>query len=354
MCEPNTILRPYQKGNDAIEIESTTWNPLAEHKTDTLKRLDEDVMIGRGSLGGIMRGLQGGMPKRGRDEYGEDEFANLLQQFRILRVKLKREEINEKDFYDERKAIRDEIEEQLKHASVSDEDKEEIKNQVNEGLTDDEFARDLEQMDIGGMRGGKAEPPKKEDRNQPPPNRALEDSDSDDDEENEIILALENSLDGALAYQQQLRNTYNLLQMGDPRRDEIRNRMENMVTSVQNTLENLPDFMNANDYQNHLTDITNLVPIEGGMNANDGESDDEDQDAPAPAPAMIFQPAPPMNEIQHIAYNHLLEITDDMRQVINQYGIHAIPYLQGRYEEAGDILRQLEDIGESLTFKWKG
>ena len=54
--DPVSILRPYQKGSDAIEIESTTWNPLAEHKTDTLKRLDEDVMIGRGKLGAIMRG----------------------------------------------------------------------------------------------------------------------------------------------------------------------------------------------------------------------------------------------------------------------------------------------------------
>ena len=54
--DPVSILRPYQKGSDAIEIESTTWNPLAEHKTDTLKRLDEDVMIGRGKLGMMMRG----------------------------------------------------------------------------------------------------------------------------------------------------------------------------------------------------------------------------------------------------------------------------------------------------------
>ena len=54
--DPVSILRPHQKGSDAIEIESTTWNPLAEHKTDTLKRLDEDVMIGRGKLGAIMRG----------------------------------------------------------------------------------------------------------------------------------------------------------------------------------------------------------------------------------------------------------------------------------------------------------
>ncbi len=54
--DPVSILRPHQKGSDAIEIESTTWNPLAEHKTDTLKRLDEDVMIGRGKIGDIMRG----------------------------------------------------------------------------------------------------------------------------------------------------------------------------------------------------------------------------------------------------------------------------------------------------------
>ena len=54
--DPVSILRPYQKGSDAIEIESTTWNPLAEHKTDTLKRLDEGVMIGRGKLGMMMRG----------------------------------------------------------------------------------------------------------------------------------------------------------------------------------------------------------------------------------------------------------------------------------------------------------
>jgi hypothetical protein len=53
--DPVSILRPYQKGSDTIEIESTSYNPFAEHSTDTLKRLEEDVMIGRGRLGMIMR-----------------------------------------------------------------------------------------------------------------------------------------------------------------------------------------------------------------------------------------------------------------------------------------------------------
>jgi hypothetical protein len=361
--DPVSILRPYQKGNDAIEIESTTWNPLAEHKTDTLKRLDEDVMIGRGSLGGIMRGTGSGSSRvvPQETEVDADDLIDLDVIPQDVRVERDGSLIDRLRLPSARPVPITEGQ-RVRNPTTSLPDS--LANrEINRSFWNNpeiqrilaelqEEGSDDEDVTIGrGMRGGKAEPPKKpvggEDRNQPPP-EALEDSDSDDDdEENQIILALENSLDGTLAYQQQLRNMYNLLEIGDPRRDEIRNRMENIVTSVQNTLENLPDFMNADDYQNHLTDITNLVPIEGGMNANDGESDEEDQEAPAPAPAMIFQPAPPMNEIQQIAYNHLLEITNDMRQVINQYGIHAIPYLQGRYEEAGDILRQLEDIGES-------
>jgi hypothetical protein len=73
--DPVSILRPYQKGSDAIEIESTTWNPLAEHKTDTLKRLDEDVMIGRGKLGMMMRG--------GAD--AEDDVLDLIEGMTALR-----------------------------------------------------------------------------------------------------------------------------------------------------------------------------------------------------------------------------------------------------------------------------
>ena len=132
--DPVSILRPHQKGSDAIEIESTTWNPLAEHKTDTLKRLDEDVMIGRGKLGMMMRG-------------------------------------------------------------------------------------------------------------------------------------------GA-----------------------------------------------------------------------DAETDTED--VPPPPPPMIMQNAPPMNDIQQTAYNYMMEITNDMENRIRQYGVQSIPYLQRRYEEAGDIIRQLDEAGE--------
>ena len=62
--DPVSILRPYQKGSDTIEIESTSYNPLAEHSTDTLKRLEEDVMIGRGNLGMIMRGGADEMPQQ--------------------------------------------------------------------------------------------------------------------------------------------------------------------------------------------------------------------------------------------------------------------------------------------------
>ncbi len=54
--DPVSILRPFQGGNETIEIDSTTNNPLTEHGTETLKRLDPDVMIGRGSLGRMMRG----------------------------------------------------------------------------------------------------------------------------------------------------------------------------------------------------------------------------------------------------------------------------------------------------------
>lgn len=83
--------------------------------------------------------------------------------------------------------------------------------------------------------------------------------------------------------------------------------------------------------------------MRGGMN---GETDDEDDDFPAPAPAMIIQQPPPMNEIQQTAWNHLRAITNDMFFHWND-GPQVIPYLQGRYEEAGDIVRQLREIGES-------
>jgi hypothetical protein len=41
-------LRGTQKGNAPLVIKSKTYNPLAEHSTDTLDRLDEDTIIGEG------------------------------------------------------------------------------------------------------------------------------------------------------------------------------------------------------------------------------------------------------------------------------------------------------------------
>mgnify|MGYP000666159506 CR=1 FL=1 len=52
--DPVSILRPHQGGKEEQTIESITFNPLAEHKTDTLKRLDEDTLIGRGRMSSMM------------------------------------------------------------------------------------------------------------------------------------------------------------------------------------------------------------------------------------------------------------------------------------------------------------
>ena len=52
--DPVSILRPHQGGKEEQTIESITFNPLAEHKTDTLKRLNEDTLIGRGRMSSMM------------------------------------------------------------------------------------------------------------------------------------------------------------------------------------------------------------------------------------------------------------------------------------------------------------
>ena len=82
--DPVSILRPFQGGNETIEIDSTTNNPLTEHGTETLKRLDPDVMIGRGSLGGMMRGSGAGASipvassRRDEPDYVERNVMNNL------------------------------------------------------------------------------------------------------------------------------------------------------------------------------------------------------------------------------------------------------------------------------------
>jgi hypothetical protein len=78
----------------------------------------------------------------------------------------------------------------------------------------------------------------------------------------------------------------------------------------------------------------------------DADTDDEDVEPVPPVPPMIFQNAPPMNDIQQTAYNYMREITNDIMANIHQYGTQSIPYIQGRYEEAGDIIRQLDEAGE--------
>lgn len=52
--DPVSILRPHQGGKEEQTIESITFNPLTEHKTDTLKRLNEDTLIGRGRMSSMM------------------------------------------------------------------------------------------------------------------------------------------------------------------------------------------------------------------------------------------------------------------------------------------------------------
>jgi hypothetical protein len=46
--DPVSILRGTQKGNAPLVIKSKTYNPLAEHSTETLERLDETDIIGEG------------------------------------------------------------------------------------------------------------------------------------------------------------------------------------------------------------------------------------------------------------------------------------------------------------------
>jgi hypothetical protein len=46
--DPVSFLRGTQKGNSALVLKSKTYNPLAEHSTETLDRLDENTIIGEG------------------------------------------------------------------------------------------------------------------------------------------------------------------------------------------------------------------------------------------------------------------------------------------------------------------
>jgi hypothetical protein len=46
--DPVSILRGTQRGKKAMVLKSKTINPLAEHSTDTLDRLDEEQIIGEG------------------------------------------------------------------------------------------------------------------------------------------------------------------------------------------------------------------------------------------------------------------------------------------------------------------
>jgi len=50
--DPVSFLRPFQRGNKAETIKSTTKNPLAEHKTSVLGRLDPRRLFGSGEEGG--------------------------------------------------------------------------------------------------------------------------------------------------------------------------------------------------------------------------------------------------------------------------------------------------------------
>jgi hypothetical protein len=46
--DPVSFLRGTQKGNAPLVIKSTSYNPLAEHSTETLGRVDESDIIGEG------------------------------------------------------------------------------------------------------------------------------------------------------------------------------------------------------------------------------------------------------------------------------------------------------------------
>ena len=47
--DPISILKPFEtKNGKEISIDSTTWNPLKEHKTTVLNRLDDNMIIGNG------------------------------------------------------------------------------------------------------------------------------------------------------------------------------------------------------------------------------------------------------------------------------------------------------------------
>lgn len=362
--DPVSILRPFQGGNETIEIDSTTNNPLTEHGTETLKRLDPDVMIGRGSLGGIMRGRGAGTSipvassRVAPDENERYEMNTILQaildggsenNFNRERIMRTFTEIDAPTFFRnggystflevsqnqpiatiqqiiremgtpaeadmeeipmspsvERRTTPPSILDSIMLPSAEEQFHTDASirrplyvNQVADALanisdSDSGMSYDTD-SDASGLsyddditrpvtrRGGKAEPPRKpaygdggEEKKE-----AEEDSDDDDDDdaETETILALENALDGAVHYQQSLRNMYDRLPMGNAERETIRNRMENMVTSVQNTLQTLPDFMNADDYHNHLVEITSLVP-------------QEPEGGKAPAP-QERQPTPP-------------------------------------------------------------
>ena len=63
--DPVSFLRGTQKGNRATIIKSKTYNPLTEHSTDTLDRLNEDEIIGLGIKNNI-RNIYS-MPKISRD-----------------------------------------------------------------------------------------------------------------------------------------------------------------------------------------------------------------------------------------------------------------------------------------------
>lgn len=46
--DPISILQPFQKGSADLVIKSTTLNPLTEHTTDALGRVDDNLMVGTG------------------------------------------------------------------------------------------------------------------------------------------------------------------------------------------------------------------------------------------------------------------------------------------------------------------
>jgi hypothetical protein len=48
--DPASLLLPLERGKNNFTIPSTTFNPVAEHSTDTLDRIPADTMIGKGTL----------------------------------------------------------------------------------------------------------------------------------------------------------------------------------------------------------------------------------------------------------------------------------------------------------------